>query len=190
MAKMKELLKQIVSIVSDVEGVDINKINSAIAEATELHNVQIERNKELAEEAKTKRNRINELKSELETVTEKTSQYSDYDELKNKLNSFEEERMNSLRTKWTEEAKCFDVKEDDPNFSKISKVKSKFNFDENLTEEQINKNLELLEVFKEMDFFESPKTTDPVPNSKPNASVNELKTESDILASLEQGLQS
>lgn len=76
-------------------------------------------------------------------------------EYKNKYESYENKIYERDLAVWNEKKQVFDAKEGDKLFEKIEKIKSKFNFGDDLNKQQLEKNLEKINIYEEAGYFTS-----------------------------------
>lgn len=79
-----------------------------------------------------------------------------------KMKEFDTERLTEKLNKWNEDSKILNAVEGDKIFEKIQKIKDRFSFgteEAPLTNEQIDNNEKLFNIYLESGYLEVPKTT-------------------------------
>ena len=69
------------------------------------------------------------------------------------VNEWTAKRHSDNVESWKQRSSIFDVKEGDKLFEKVSKVKHRFKFGEDLNDAQLTQNLEMLKTYDELDYF-------------------------------------
>jgi len=117
-----------------------------------------------------------ELKTKIEGFEKEKTELGEY---KTKWVSQEQQRNEANKTEWDGIKKRFDVKETDKGFDQINKIKKYYTFADNLTSEQISRNLEIAKQHEELGLFSVDPTATPPANtpkgSEPAAGLTEIK---------------
>jgi len=112
-----------------------------------------------------------ELSNISEKLKESTLKVKEYQGYKIKLDEWNADRLKERSDKWVEDSKILDSKEGDKNFERVSKIRSKFAFSTEetpLTNEQLEKNFELIGIYNDANYFEVENTTtENLNNAKP-----------------------
>lgn len=159
--KIKELIDRVRSKLSSEELEQVNSLLSEIARAE----AEILADRSAAnEESKNRKNKIRELETTIEeingkleaannTIADNETKTKELEEYKTKWESAKIEREKNNLEKWNKLKTRFDVKETDSNYDKVQKLKSYYVFDEEITPEQIQKNLELMKRDEDLGLF-------------------------------------
>jgi hypothetical protein len=98
-----------------------------------------------------------ELETKIEQLTKQNAvQKTEINELgtfKTQVNEWKTKKFETDKTEWLKRKDIFEAKEGDKIFDKISKVKHRFKFGEDLSQEQLSTNLEMLKTYDELDYF-------------------------------------
>jgi len=115
-----------------------------------------------------------ELKTQLEQLNEKlnqsATQIGELSKYKTEFENVQKQKFEKNLEKWNSSKEIFNVAEGDKIFEKVAKVKHRFNLADDLTPDQIQSNLAMLDTYNEVGYFnmESKPTgyTDAKPNSE------------------------
>ena len=139
-------------------------------------------------ESKTRKEKNRELqttidtqKAELETGKTKAAEYEKEKEelegFKTKWQTGIDKRNTDNKAKWDNISKKFDIKETDPGFDKIAKIKEFYSLDKELTPEQIEKNINLASQHEKLGLFtidSNPPPNSPKGKDKENSELREI----------------
>lgn len=134
---------------------------SAGTENTDIGGIPYSRFKSVVNERNEYRATIGELESQVETLNKKISKANTDNEglleFKKELDEYKQKKFNADKTKWDGKKKLFDVKEGDPLFEKVEKIKHRFSFGEELSPSQVAQNLAVISTYEEIDYFSEQK---------------------------------
>ena len=154
-----------------IAGKDLPELDTILASLRNESSSLIDAKKDVDSESKSRKIEIRELRAKLEdndidsesSKTKRNELTAERDQLKaiaDKWTTHEAGIHTHNREKWTEQAKRFQVEETDPNFEKLQKIKNDFAFGEDLTDAQIEKNINTYSIFDKAEYFkESSKST-------------------------------
>jgi len=163
-----ELLSDLEAFVDGMDTIPKSRFNEVIKQRNEAK-------ADLAE----KESQVTDLSAKVNTLTEKEKELAAY---KTKWEKTETERFENIKTKWENESKIFDIDETDKRFEKVNGVKDSFIFgteEKPLTQPDIEKNLEKLNLLKKTGVFEVPSSGADFdkgkPKDKPKPTVRDEK---------------
>jgi len=164
------------------------EINTILSDIVRIEGELIADRSSANNESKSRKEKIRELtetietqKAELETGKTKAAEYEKEKEelegFKTKWQTGIDKRNTDNKAKWDNISKKFDIKETDPGFDKIAKIKEFYSLDKELTPEQIEKNINLASQHEKLGLFTL--DSDPPPNSpkgkdKENSELREI----------------
>lgn len=91
-----------------------------------------------------------EFEKKLTTQNEINANLKKYE---TQVNEWTAKRHTDNVNTWKQRSSIFDVKEGDKLFEKVSKVKHRFKFGDDLDDAQLTQNLEMLKTYDELDYF-------------------------------------
>jgi len=172
---MEMLIKDIIAQVrAKLSSEESEKVNSLLSDIIRAESELIADRSSANNESKSRKEKIRELtetietqKAELETGKTKAAEYEKEKEelegFKTKWQTGIDKRNTDNKAKWDNISKKFDIKETDPGFDKIAKIKEFYSLDKELTPEQIEKNINLASQHEKLGLFTL--DSDPPPNS-------------------------
>ncbi|MEA1972674.1 MAG: hypothetical protein U9N34_05205 [Candidatus Cloacimonadota bacterium] len=93
---------------------------------------------------------------------------NDLKKYETQVNDIKKKRHTDNVNDWKKRSDLFNVKEGDKLFEKVNKVKHRFQFGEDLSDEQLTQNLEMLKTYDELDYFKVEDSSTNYNNKKPN----------------------
>lgn len=105
-----------------------------------------------------------------------TGEIEGLNQYKDKIQKIEEDAQSKRSENWDKAKTVFDVKKGDKLFDKIETVKHRFYLDGELTPEQMDSNLKLIDTYNEVGYFEGKKESTNYNNGKPNRDGQETAT--------------
>jgi DNA repair exonuclease SbcCD ATPase subunit len=184
-------IKDIIAKVrTKVDPENLEKIDSLLSDVIRAESELIADRSSANEESRTRKEKIRELETTIETMkteteairkeaADKDTKITDLEKVKTAWESAKTERETAAKTEWDGIKKRFDVKETDKGFDQINKIKKYYTFADNLTPEQISRNLEIAKQHEELGLFSVDPTATPPANtpkgSEPAAGLTEIK---------------
>jgi len=111
--------------------------------------------------------KMEEYSNRMSGMESKLTEYKGY---KEQIDKFNTDRLTERTTKWNDMAKVLSAVEGDKNYDKVQHVLGKFNMateDVKLTDEQLTKNFELMEIYNDTNYFEVEKVDTKLNIQKP-----------------------
>ena len=103
-------------------------------------------------------------------VTKLESEMQELGEYKTKYESYESKIYEKDLAAWNEKKQLFNTKEGDKLHEKIDKIKSKFDFGDDLNKQQLENNLEKIQIYEDADYFKSVESGTNYNNKKTDSS--------------------
>lgn len=169
--RIKDIIAQVRAKISSEE---LEKVNGLLSEIARAEDDILADRSAANNESKSRKEKIRELESNIEELNSKleaaSKQIAEFDnekkeliEYKTKWESEKTEREKVNLEKWNNIKAKFDIKETDPGFDKISKLKTYYHFGDELTPKQIEENLKLAKRDEDLGLFQA--IVDPPPNN-------------------------
>ena len=105
-----------------------------------------------------------------------TGEIEGLNQYKVKIQKIEEDAQSKRSENWDKAKTVFDVKKGDKLFDKVETVKHRFHLGDDLTPEQMDSNLKLIDTYNEVGYFEGKKDPTNYNNGKPNKDGQEAAT--------------
>lgn len=142
-----------------IDGVPYARFKEKVREYKEL----------LAEKAEIEA-KLEEVSNQYQESQKKIEELSQYEtEYKN----IQKQKFEEQLKKWNEYKSLLDIDESDKRFEKVAKIKDKFNLGDELSAEDVQRNLELFETFKEVGIFETVENPPNYHSKKPDGNPPE-----------------
>jgi len=167
-----EIKKIIDQVRSKLNSEELEKVNGLLSEVIRAGDDLLSDRSAANNESKSRKEKIREYEKTIETLTaERDTAKTDLDtekknseeltKYKTKWDDNTTKRDTENKAKWETISKNFDLKETDPNFQQVEKLKKYYKFGEEITSEQIASNLKQVEQHTELGLFKVDKVNAP-----------------------------